>query len=54
MKEREIAINCNKEAGLRIWLQILAGEHDTIRSTNQVWWFQTQVRSVVKNESGMG
>ena len=52
MKEREIAIDCNKEAGLRIWLQILAGEHDTIRSTDRIWWFQTQVRSVVKSESG--
>lgn len=48
----QIAIDCNKEAGQRIWNQIMQGEHDTIKSTDQVWWFQTQVRSVCKNKSG--
>jgi len=52
MKSRQVAIDCNKEAGLRIWLQIQRGEHDTIKSDDQVWWFQTQVRSVCKSESG--
>jgi hypothetical protein len=53
MNQKHIAINCNKEAGLRIWLEIMQGEHNVIKPDDTVWWFQTQVRSVCKNESGM-
>ena len=47
-----VAINCNKEAGLRFWLQIMQGEHPQIKPSDSVWWFQIEVRSTCKNESG--
>jgi len=52
MNNNQILIDCNKEAGLRIWTEIIRGEHETIKSTDQVWWFQIQVRSTYRNESG--
>ena len=47
-----VAIDCNKEAGLRFWLQIMQGEHPQIKPSDRVWWFQIEVRSTCKNESG--
>lgn len=47
-----VAIDCNKEAGLRFWLQIMQGEHPKIKPSDKAWWFQIEVRSTVKNKEG--
>ena len=52
MNNKASAIICNREAGLRFWLQILQGEHESIKPTGKVWWFQMETRSVFKNEDG--
>ena len=52
MKSRQVAIDCNREAGLRFWLQIQQGKHEDIKPTDRVWWFQRRLKSVCKTEDG--
>ena len=52
MSSNRCEIICNRGAGAKLWREIRSGNHQTIKQTDNAWWFQRLSRSTARNEEG--